>query len=296
MKRDVLTHLALAVVAYLALLTGYGVLVEPRLVLDERRYTVQLPGLTEEWSGTEVAVFADLQVGMWWHNVGMVEQVVDRVVEADPDALLIGGDFVYSSSPSVSTQVDTVIDLLEPVLESEIPVFAVMGNHDHKVGAVEELTAALEQHGVRVLVNTSAAIPPPPGTDPADPLHIVGIGSAYAGLADPAQALAELSEGAARIVLMHNPTTFDDLPPGSAPLTVAGHTHCGQVALPGSPQWSYVGLTQEEAVVADGFAPPDYGAEGNRMFVTCGVGFSVAPVRINAPPQVVFFELVPDDR
>ena len=45
--------------------------------------------------------------------------------------------------------------------------------------------------------------------------------------------------------------------------------------------------------MADGWAPPDYGAEGNEMFVTCGIGFSVLPMRINAPPQVVFFELQP---
>ena len=42
-------------------------------------------------------------------------------------------------------------------------------------------------------------------------------------------------------------------------------------------------------------APEDYGAEGNRMFVTCGIGFSVIPARINAPPQVAFFELRPGE-
>jgi predicted MPP superfamily phosphohydrolase len=72
---------------------------------------------------------------------------------------------------------------------------------------------------------------------------------------------------------------------------VAGHTHCGQVALPGTPHWSYLGLTEEEALVADGWAPQGYGEPGNAMFVTCGIGFSVVPVRINAPPQVVVFDL-----
>jgi predicted MPP superfamily phosphohydrolase len=44
----------------------------------------------------------------------------------------------------------------------------------------------------------------------------------------------------------------------------------------------------------DGFAPTAYGAEGNQLFVTCGIGFSLIPVRIGAAPQVVFFELRPD--
>ena len=52
--------------------------------------------------------------------------------------------------------------------------------------------------------------------------------------------------------MMHNPTAFADMPASTAPLAVAGHTHCGQIALPGTPRWSYLGLNEEERVVADG--------------------------------------------
>lgn len=288
--KHLLKRLVIALAAFVALLTVYGVLVEPRLILDERRYTVRLPELDPEWEGTEVAVFSDLQVGMWWANTGMVERVVDRVVASDPDAVLLGGDFLYSSDPSTQVQVDTVLELLAPLLGTDIPVFAVLGNHDHAVGAAEELTAALEERGVEVL-NEAAALPAPGGADPAQMLYVVGLGPPGMGLADAEQALDGVPEDAPRVVLMHNPTAFPSLPAGSAPLAVAGHTHCGQIALPGTPRWSYLALTEEEALVADGFAPRDYGARGNQLFVTCGIGFSMLPVRINAAPQVVFFEL-----
>lgn len=98
---------------------------------DERRYAAPLPMLDEQWEGTEVAVFSDLQVGMWWDNAGMVERVVDRVVEEDPDAVLLGGDFVYSQDPSVEVQGGTVMELLAPILDAGIPTYAVLGNHDH---------------------------------------------------------------------------------------------------------------------------------------------------------------------
>jgi predicted MPP superfamily phosphohydrolase len=173
------------------------------------------------WAGTEVAVFSDLQVGMWWPNTA----VVDRAVEADPDGVLLGGDFLHSTSPGAAAQVDTVLGLLSPLVDAGIPTLAVLGNHDHAVGAAEELTAALEDNGIEV------------------------------------QALDSVPEDAPRIVLMHNPTSFPDLPAGSAPLAVAGHTHCGQIAFPGTPDWSYLGLSEEEALVADGFAPA---ATGNR--------------------------------
>lgn len=88
------------VVAVLGLLVVYGVAIEPRLVLDERRYEVEVDDLPAALAGTEVAVFSDLQVGMWLANLGMVERVVARTIETAPDAALIGGDFVYSGSPT----------------------------------------------------------------------------------------------------------------------------------------------------------------------------------------------------
>ena len=284
-------RIMIGVAAFLALLLLYGVLVEPRLILDEESLDAQLPALGEDWAGAEIAVFSDLQVGMWFANTGMIERVVDRVLEAEPVAVLIGGDFVYSSDPNVATQINNVLDLLAPLVESGIPVYAVLGNHDYAVGAAEELTVALRNNGVQVLRNESATVPSP-GEDGGE-LHIVGVGPARPGRADVDQALEGVPEDAPRLVLMHNPTSFPEFPPGSAPLALAGHTHCGQIAIPGQPRWSYLGLTEEEALVADGFAFPDYGARGNRLFVTCGIGFSLLPIRINAPPQLVFVKLVP---
>ena len=271
----------------LVLLAVYGVFVEPRLVLDEERAEVLLPQLAAEDAGTEVAVVSDWQIGAFFDNDGMVADAVGTIVAADPDVVLLGGDFVYSNDPGVEVQVDRVVELVAPLAESGIPTFAVLGNHDHATGMAEELTRALEGVGIPVLQNEAV---PVGGTGD---LHVVGIGPSRPGLADVDAALADVPDGAPRVVLAHNPTVFPELPAGSAPLTVSGHTHCGQIAVTGLPRWSYIELTEQEEVVTDGWAPEDYGAEGNRMFVTCGIGFSVIPVRVNAPPQVAFFELQP---
>ncbi|MCZ2849384.1 metallophosphoesterase [Modestobacter sp. VKM Ac-2978] len=282
-------RVGLALLAALVLLIGYGVLIEPRLVLDDDREEVELPRLSAEAAGLEVALLADMQIGMWWANTGMVERAVERVVEAEPDLVLLGGDFVYHAGPDVEPEVAAALDLLAPLLDAGIPTYAVLGNHDYASDAAEELTTALEGAGVPVLLNESV---PVPGTG-TDPLHVVGVGPVRPGLVDVDQALSGLPEDAPRVVLMHNPTAFPEMPPGSAPLTVAGHTHCGQIALPGLPRWSWLGLTEEEKVVADGWSPAEYGAGGNALYVTCGLGFSALPMRVNAPPQVVFFELEP---
>ena len=282
-------RIAAALAAAFVLLLVYGALIEPRLLLDERRYDVEIPHLPQAWEGAEVAVFSDLQLGMWFANHGMVAEVVEEVVEAQPAAALIAGDFVYSRSPDVAAQVDTAVALLRPLLEADIPTFAVLGNHDHAAGAVDELVSALQELGVQVLRNDAVALPAP-GAD-GQPLHVVGVAAQRPGAADPRRAFGEVPDDAARVVFMHNPSSYPALPAHSAPLSVAGHTHCGQIAIPGLPAWSYLELRAEERVVTDGWAPPTHGAAGNRMFVTCGIGFSLVPMRILARPQVVFFEL-----
>ncbi|GAA1149302.1 metallophosphoesterase [Nesterenkonia lutea] len=282
-----------AVLTVLGLLAGvYGVVVEPRVILEEKRIEARLPGLGPDWDGAEVIVFSDLQVGMWWDNTAMIERAVEQTVNAEPEAVLLAGDFVYGSDADVRERVADVARLLEPLTGAGIPVYAVMGNHDYAVGAVETLTGAFEDQGIEVLANEATEIPAPDSRS-GPGLHVVGIGPSSVGEADPLQALELVPEEAPRLVLMHNPTTFPHLPAHSAPMTVAGHTHCGQIALPGSPEWSYLGLTKEEEIVADGFAPAGYGEAGNELFVTCGIGFSVLPVRINAPPQLVTIELRP---
>lgn len=285
-----LKRTAIALVVLLVVLLGYGMLVEPRLILDEERAEVPLPQLSDELAGTEIAVLSDLQIGMWFANEAMVRRAVETAVAADPDVVLLGGDFVYSTDPHIQAQIDNLLDLLAPLLDSGIPTYAVLGNHDYKVEAADELVTALEEAGVPVLRNAAAAVPAT-GETPEEQLHIVGIGPDVPNRVDIDAALADVPDGAPRVVLMHNPTVFDRLPAGSAPLALAGHTHCGQVALPGKPEWAYLALTSEERIVADGWAPEGYGAEGNRMFVTCGIGFSLAPIRINAPPQIAFFTL-----
>ncbi len=132
MKKQVF-RILVALATALGLLVGYGVFIEPRMILDEEHAEVRLPHLSAELAGTEIAVLSDLQLGMWFANHGMVERAVDATVKADPDVVLLGGDFVYSSDPSIGKQIDTLLELIDPLLKSGIPTYAVLGNHDYKV-------------------------------------------------------------------------------------------------------------------------------------------------------------------
>lgn len=290
-------YLALGLVVALLV---WGMAVEPRLLLDVQNETVPIEQLPDEWIGARIAALGDFQTGMWWDNEAMVRRATERAMEDASAAILLLGDFVYEAAGNPETKVSQIEQLLQPLASSEVPVFAVLGNHDwglkSSVGnggdldpeTGEAVRAMLNRLGITLLHNESRPIRlRPGGTD----LHVVGIGSHWADRDQAGRALSGVPEGAPRVVLMHHPDSFEDLPAGEAPLAVAGHTHGGQIRLPLTPEWSWIGFIREDEVHADGWIR-DYGEAGNRLYVNRGIGFSLAPIRLNSPPEVTVFTLV----
>lgn len=274
----------LGLVALLLAVVVWSVAIEPRFILSEQEEVAEIPHLPEGWEGASVGVLADLQIGMWWDNVGMAERAVDALVDRRPDVVLLLGDFVYDKADTVE-EVDTTIEVIRPLTDAGIATFAVLGNHDHHSGAAELLRERLPGIGVEVLHNESTTI-----ERDGDALHIAGIGAARPDAARPDAAVDGIPDDEARIVMMHNPASFEGLPADSAPLAVAGHTHGGQIRLPFLPEWSYLGLVEDHPVRTDGWID-GYGAPGNELFVNRGIGMSLIPARLNCSPAITVFEL-----
>jgi len=131
------------------------------------------------------------------------------------------------------------------------------------------------------------------GTKTNETLYLVGIGAHIPKQDKPNVALAQVPEAAPRLVMMHNPNSFDALPPNTAPLAVAGHTHGGQINLLPfglTPVWFLLTYDEEELVHVAGWIE-DFGKPGNHLYVNRGIGFSRVPIRINAPPELTLFTL-----
>lgn len=284
--------------ALVLLLLLWGVAIEPRLI-DTEEEVVELPHLPPEWEGRRIAVIADFQIGMWWANTRTIERIVDRLIEERPAAVLIVGDFVYKPDERLDPIVAEATGLVRPLTAAGVPTFAVLGNHDYSMDLLEDpknervaerVEAALERTGVRVLHNEAVPLSLTSGSG-ATPLYLVGIGSEWANDAKPAAAIAGMPEDAARLVFMHNPRSFPPLPAGTAPIAVAAHTHGGQARLPFLPSWSWMKLIKESDLPIDGWAEEKFGQPGNRLYVNRGIGFSDAPIRINAIPEITVFTL-----
>lgn len=269
-------------------------LIEPYFI-DVEEETAIIPNLPPAWEGKSVAQLTDFQVGMWFDNTNTARRSVEKLVEKRPAAVLISGDFIYHSLPNASEEIGKVTEIIQPLIDENIPTYAVLGNHDYshkppKPELGEQVETALEKIGVKVLQNEAIEINSPTVKSENEGLYLVGIGSPIAKNENVSEALKQVSNNAPRIVMMHNPKSFAAFPPNTAPLAVAGHTHGGQIRIPFMPQWSWISLVKNEEVYGDGWIK-DYGSQGNRLYVNRGIGFSDVPIRINCPPEVTIFTL-----
>ncbi|MGD1897121.1 MAG: metallophosphoesterase [Phormidesmis sp.] len=286
---------SLLITTGLVAVLGIWGLIEPK-TLNLEEEAAQIPGLPADWQGRKIGQLSDFQVGPWWDNAGTAHRAVDRLVEEAPAAVLISGDFVYHAEPDPQPKIEEAVSIVLPLVEAGIPTYAVLGNHDYGMSGKEatpqtelasELAIALEDAGVVILENESTEMSLP---DSEQTLSLVGVGSRWANQADVNKALQGVSSDQARITMMHNPDTYEQFPASSAPLAVAGHTHGGQLRVPGLPQTSWLQFVQKDEVYADGWAK-GYGEPGNNLYVNPGIGMSIIPIRLFCPPEVTIFTL-----
>jgi hypothetical protein len=257
-----------------ALLAAYAALVEPFWV-ELTRHEVEAPVRAP----VTVAHLTDLHT----HGLGRRERAVVALLERErPDLVVVTGDSVVNGdpfAPPLGLADDPSYRAAGEVLarlRAPLGVWAVRGNWEN-LRRVRDERAFYAAAGVRLLVNESARV--------RDDLWLVGLDDADSGVPDAVAAERGVPPGAARLTLLHSPAFFDSLPP-SLPLALAGHTHGGQVRLPGlPPAWLPSGSGR---YVAGWYARGE-----TRMYVSRGVGTSTLPVRFACRPEVALLTLVP---
>lgn len=281
--------------------------------LDEQAVVAEIPSLPQAWQEKHIAVIADFQLGMWMANTKTVEHAIAQIIKIRPAATLIAGDFVYKPGESLEPELRQIIELVQPLTNAQIPTYAVLGNHDYGIKAsaqlnksarqrATEIQQSLESIGVQLLNNEAIALGNGDQTSEREAFYLVGIGAYIPGQSRPLEAIAQVPDDAARLVLMHNPASFAELPSGTAPVAVAGHTHGGQIRIPFLPHWSWMALVEDKSswswlsqikgdIVRVSDWIPGYGHEGNHLYINRGIGFSHLPIRFNCPPELTLFTL-----
>jgi predicted MPP superfamily phosphohydrolase len=249
----------------------------PEPTLDVSRISVRVRDLPADLDGFTIAQVSDIHVGEddGWGPEHLSE-VVDVLHQEVPDIVVNTGDFV-EREPPFDRVLQTATRLTLP---GENRNFAVLGNHDYYLGPAEaqRLACELEGRGIRVLENHLTCL----RTD-AGGITLAGLTTEAPGWHEAVRELMETSRP--RIVLLHIPDCAERLPAEVADLILSGHTHGGQVALPGLAGPTVRLLTGSRYV--DGM----YDVNGSPVYINRGLGCVGLPVRFRANPEVTLITL-----
>lgn len=217
-----------------------------------------------------VAVVADLHHGLGAVDDDKVREVVRVTNALHADVIVLLGDYHADGAGVRDVTPEQTAELLAP-LRARLGVYAVLGNHDHwsdPHGTERALTSV----GITVLENRGQTLP-------GSAVWLAGLSDDFSGLANPREALRGAPPDAPVLAITHSPDVFPKLPRRFA-LTLAAHTHGGQMRLPvvGSP-WIPESLSTP-------YVRGVFEERGHRLYVSSGIGMSVLPFRFGVVPEV----------
>jgi predicted MPP superfamily phosphohydrolase len=229
--------------------------------------TLHVAGLPPPLDGLRIALLTDLH-----HSrlVGAddITKAVQLALAQRPDLIVLGGDYVTFGDRAF---VGPVAELLAP-LHAPHGVFAILGNHDDD----KDMPAALSMKGFTVLKDQRTRI-----MLRGEPLEIAGI---RFWTRKPSELTRVLRSSKDTVLLLaHDPRRLVEASELNVPVVLSGHTHGGQVLLPG------VGAVAKAArfPILAGIGQ----RENTSIFVSRGIGTVYVPVRFNCPPEVAVVTL-----
>ncbi len=201
---------------------------------------------------------------------GLTERIIDQVRDIEVDLCLIGGDIRMETYGPVSPCLRELRRLL-PHIRSRHGILGVLGNHD-----CIEMTPDLEEAGVIMLINDSCSI-----ERDGEQIWVAGVDDPhYYRMDDAAKAFHHVPADAFKIFLAHSPEAYKGAANFSPHLYLCGHTHGGQIRLPGG-----------KAILTNSRVPRftsegKWNYQGMKGYTCRGAGSSGVPLRFNCPGEI----------
>ena len=268
-----------------ALVAGYAGAVEPGWRLAITRYDLTPPGWPRDFA-LKIAVIADPHVAEPYIGVTRIEEIVAATNALAPDLVVLLGDYEANHRFVTRMVARETWARLWAQCRAPLGVRAILGNHDWWFN-LTEIRGALKNAGIPVMENDAIRL-----THRGRPFWLLGLGDQiayilgprrYEGVDDLPGTLAKVTDQAPAILLAHEPDIFVNVPARIA-LTLAGHTHGGQVRLLG-----YSPVVPSS--YGNRFAYGHIIERGRHMIVSGGLGCSLMPVRLGVPPEIVLVRL-----
>ncbi len=251
---------------------GYGVLVRRR-VFVVKKVEVPITGLHPSLDGYRIAHLSDLHIGAMTPR-SRAEAWVRAANALAPDLAVITGDMVTNGTEFHNDIADIVGNL-----RAKNGTFVSMGNHDY-FGEGEPLTTLIADKGGRVLRNEGLVISRDEGA-----FYLAAIDDTWTRRDDIDAALRERPDGMSAVLLAHDPERFRDAYKRDVDLTLSGHTHGGQIALPFFAK--HVTLSK----LTHHYHLGIYTRGKSTLYVHPGLGTTGPPIRLGVAPAVVLITL-----
>jgi predicted MPP superfamily phosphohydrolase len=252
--------------------------------LEVNHHQVPINDLPAAFAGLRIVQLSDFHCSRQV-TLSYLHEAVDLAQAQNGDVAVLTGDFVHKGFKYV----DRIAQVLGR-LSSPQGVFAVLGNHDFSVRNAlgfrrhrhlhRAVADALTRCGIRVLQNETVQLRRGDAH-----LHLSGVDDLWSRVCDLDRAFAGLCSSVPRIVLAHNPRTVERLAGRRCDLMLSGHTHGGQINLPGLGR---VTLGRK----ARRFAAGLYRYQDTNLYVNKGVGFGFR-LRYGVRPEVAVLTLQP---
>ena len=249
--------------------------------LKVRRYTAPIKGLPADLDGLRIIHVSDTHYGPY-NALSQIEQAIDAANSLRGDLVMLTGDYVHLTPNSVQTGIGVLSNL-----KSKHGSVAVMGNHEHWEGAAF-CRRTFQRTGIPLLDNNRLFLNKDGLTDQPAPgsICIAGLGDYWEDELLFDKALRGVPHQMPRLMLSHNPAAAEFVGPGRRiDLMFSGHTHGGQVRVPGLPA---VGLSKVERKYLGGLCAGPH----CRLVVSRGVGMAGIPVRFRVCPEIGEITLV----
>ena len=258
--------LGAAAVAVPTVAVSYGFAEATRLHID--RQTLAVPRLPAAFRGKTVAFVTDIHHGPFVSEAD-VASVVRTTMALAPDVIVLGGDYSHRDGKFIAPCFELLAALTAP-----LGVYGVLGNHDYAHG-LAETRAGMRQAGVTELTNRG--VPLEVG---GERLHLAGVDDLWHGRPDAEAALRGVAASDACVLVSHNPDFAETLRDSRVGLMLSGHTHGGQVVVPG------YGAPLVPSRYGRKYAHGLVEAPATKVYVSAGTGLSVLPVRVGCRPEI----------
>lgn len=263
----------LAVISCLAviLLYIYTTEIEPKL-LRVIEHHISVEGENVPLEDIKIVQFTDTHVGAFFEKEDM-QKVIHKINELEPDIVVFTGDLVdhwgkYDEENELS-------ELLKSI-KAPLGKFAIYGNHDYGGGGYKIYKQFMENSGFNVLVDEVYTIELGKGKQ----LSIAGLDDALLGDPQIDKLMKQIDKNDYNILLAHEPDIADEIPQNVIDIQLSGHSHGGQVELPG--------LTEKIVpTYAKNYIEGMYQiSPRTKLYVNTGIGSTQVPFRLGNIPEI----------